>query len=65
MWRATSRPRPAAAPAGNPQGNPAPLGLATFLPGALTLGLWLVGYLPAADLGAIAPAVLMQRACSC
>ena len=43
-----------------PAGNPAPLGLATFLPGALSLGLWLVGYLPAADLGAIAPAVLMS-----
>ena len=42
----------AAAP---PAGNPAPLGLATFLPGALSLGLWLVGYLPAGDLGAIAP----------
>ncbi len=49
----------AAAPA-VPAGNPAPLGLATFLPGALSLGLWLVGYLPAADLGAIAPAVLMS-----
>jgi Predicted membrane protein len=41
-----------------PAGNPTLLGLATFLPGALCLGLWLVGYLPAADLGGIAPAVL-------
>jgi succinate-acetate transporter protein len=43
-----------------PAGNPAPLGLATFLPGALSLGLWLVGYLPAGDLGSIAPAVLFS-----
>lgn len=48
-----------AAPA-PPAGNPALLGLATFLPGALSLGLWLVGYLPAADLGAIAPAVILS-----
>jgi len=41
-------------------GNPALLGLATFLPGALSLGLWLVGYLPASDLGAIAPAVIFS-----
>lgn len=43
-----------------PAGDPALLGLATFLPGALCLGLWLIGYLPAADLGAIAPAVLFS-----
>ena len=49
---------PAAAAA--PVGNPALLGLATFLPGALSLGLWLVGYLPAGDLGGIAPAVLFS-----
>lgn len=48
-----------AAPA-PPAGNPALLGLATFLPGALSLGLWLVGYLPATDLGAIVPAVMMS-----
>ncbi len=48
-----------AAPAA-PVGNPALLGLATFLPGALSLGLWLVGYLPAGDLGGIAPAVLFS-----
>jgi len=41
-----------------PAANPALLGLATFLPGALSLGLWLVGYLPAADLGGIVPAVV-------
>jgi uncharacterized protein len=50
----------AEAPAVAPAGNPAPLGLATFLPGALSLGLWLVGYLPAGDLGSIAPAVLFS-----
>lgn len=52
---AAAAPAPAA-----PVGNPALLGLATFLPGALSLGLWLVGYLPAADLGGIAPAVLFS-----
>jgi uncharacterized protein len=51
-----AQPVPAAAPA--PTGNPALLGLATFLPGALGLGLWLVGYLPAADVGGIVPAVM-------
>lgn len=29
-----------------PAGNPAILGLVTFLPAGLTLGFWLVGYLP-------------------
>lgn len=48
-----------AAPAA-PVANPALLGLATFLPGAISLGLWLVGYLPAKDLGGIAPAVLFS-----
>jgi succinate-acetate transporter protein len=43
-----------------PAGNPALLGLPTFLPGALSLGLWLVGYTAADDLGAIAPAVLFS-----
>ncbi len=57
---AQSRAPVAEAAAAPPAGNPAPLGLATFLPGALSLGLWLVGYLPAGDLGAIAPAVLMS-----
>jgi len=51
--QAAAAPAPAA-----PAGNPTLLGLAAFLPGALSLGLWLVGYLPAADLGGIAPAVL-------
>lgn len=52
---AAAAPAPAA-----PAGNPALLGLATFLPGALSLALWLVGYLPAGDLGSIAPAVLFS-----
>lgn len=37
-----------AAPA--PVGNPLLLGLATFLPGGITLGLWFVGYLDTATL---------------
>ncbi|MGQ0574522.1 MAG: GPR1/FUN34/YaaH family transporter [Pseudonocardia sp.] len=41
-----------------PVANPALMGLPTFLPGALSLALWLVGYLPAADLGGIVPAVV-------
>ncbi|MFB9382561.1 GPR1/FUN34/YaaH family transporter [Pseudonocardia petroleophila] len=53
---AAAAPAPAA-----PAGNPALLGLATFLPGALSLGLWLVGYLPAADVGAIVPAVVFSN----
>jgi succinate-acetate transporter protein len=42
--------RAAAAPAA-PAGNPALLGLITFLPSGLTLGLWFVGYLDTATLG--------------
>lgn len=49
---------PAAAAA--PVANPALLGLATFLPGAISLGLWLVGYLPAASVGGIVPAVVFS-----
>lgn len=45
-----------AAPA--PVGNPLLLGLATFLPGGITLGLWFVGYLDTATLpGGMIPAV--------
>ncbi|MGQ0838052.1 GPR1/FUN34/YaaH family transporter [Actinokineospora sp.] len=40
----------ASAPAA-PAPNPGILGLATFLPGGITLGLWLVGYLDTAALG--------------
>jgi succinate-acetate transporter protein len=58
----TSGAHAAAAPApAAPAGNPALLGLATFLPGALSLGLWLVGYLPAADVGAIIPALIFSN----
>lgn len=41
---------PAPAPAPPAPGNPAMLGLMTFLPSGITLGLWFVGYL---DLGAL------------
>jgi uncharacterized protein len=34
-----------------PAGNPALLGLMTFLPSGITLGLWLVGYLDTAKFG--------------
>jgi succinate-acetate transporter protein len=34
-----------------PAGNPALLGLMTFLPSGITLGLWFVGYLDTATLG--------------
>jgi succinate-acetate transporter protein len=54
---AAAEPAPAPAPAG----NPALLGLATFLPGALSLGLWLVGYLPAGDVGGIIPALVFSN----
>jgi succinate-acetate transporter protein len=41
----------AAAPAAAaPAGNPALLGLITFLPSAITLGLWFIGYLDTATL---------------
>lgn len=43
-----------------PVGNPALLGLATFLPGAICLGLWLVGYLQAPLLSGIVPAVIFS-----
>lgn len=49
-----------AAPA-PPVGNPALLGLPTFLPGAITLGLWLIGYLDTATLaGGMIPAVTIS-----
>jgi hypothetical protein len=41
-----------------PTGNPALLGLPTFLVGALALGLVLVGYLPTTSLGGVVPVVL-------
>lgn len=49
------------APAAAPAGNPALLGLPTFLPGSITLGLWLVGYLDTATLaGGMIPAVTIS-----
>ena len=44
------RPARAVAGPGAPAGNPALLGLPAFLPGGITLGLWLVGYLDATAL---------------
>lgn len=41
----------AAEAAAAPVGNPALLGLVTFLPAGITLGLWFVGYLDTAALG--------------
>lgn len=40
-----------------PAGNPSLLALPTFLVGSITLGLWLVGYLPAALPGGLIAAV--------
>ncbi|MDN5858236.1 MAG: acetate uptake transporter family protein [Pseudonocardia sp.] len=49
------------APAAAPAPNPLVLGLMTFLPGALTLGLWFVGYLDTATLGGgMIPIVLIS-----
>lgn len=45
-----------------PAVNPVPLGLFGFLPAGITLGLWLLGYLPAADLGLMVPAVWASAA---
>jgi len=56
----------AAADAGNPEapnivtppGNPALIGLPSFIVGAIALGLVLVGYVPAAAVGASIPIIL-------
>lgn len=51
----------AEAPPAPTGGNPLLLGLLTFLPGALTLGLWYVGYLDTANLpGGMIPAVTIS-----
>jgi uncharacterized protein len=53
-------PEPVAA-AAPPVGNPALLGLITFLPSGLTLGLWFVGYLDTATLpGGMVPALALS-----
>lgn len=41
-----------------PAGNPALIGLPTFLVGGISLGLWLVGFLPREIPGALVPAVV-------
>ena len=52
---------PAPAPAPAPAGNPALLGLMTFLPSGITLGLWFVGYLDTATLpGGMIPVVTLS-----
>lgn len=52
---------PAEAPPAAPAANPALLGLITFLPGGITLGLWFVGYLDTATLpGGMIPAVSLS-----
>lgn len=44
-----------------PAGNPALLGLITFLPSGITLGLWFVGYLDTATLpGGMIPIVTLS-----
>lgn len=54
---ATAEPATAAAPIG----NPALLGLITFLPAGITLGLWFVGYLDTATLpGGMIPIVTLS-----
>ncbi len=58
--------RHAAADAGNPEapnivtppGNPALIGLPAFIVGSIALGLVLVGYVPAAAVGASIPIIL-------
>ncbi|MGD9986275.1 acetate uptake transporter family protein [Pseudonocardia sp.] len=47
----------AAAPAAAPAGNPSLFALPCFLVGSITLGLWLVGYLPLTLPGGLIPAV--------
>jgi succinate-acetate transporter protein len=59
---ATAGPVPAEpVPAAAPAGNPALLGLITFLPSGITLGLWFVGYLDTATLpGGMIPALALS-----
>jgi succinate-acetate transporter protein len=52
---------PAEAPPAAPAANPALLGLMTFLPSGITLGLWFVGYLDTATLpGGMIPIVALS-----
>jgi succinate-acetate transporter protein len=52
---------PVEAPAAEPAGNPALLGLMTLLPSGITLGLWFVGYLDTTTLaGGMIPTVALS-----
>jgi succinate-acetate transporter protein len=52
---------PVEAPAAEPAGNPALLGLMTLLPSGITLGLWFVGYLDTTTLaGGMIPVVALS-----
>jgi succinate-acetate transporter protein len=52
---------PVPEPVAAPGGNPALLGLITFLPSGITLGLWFVGYLDTATLpGGMIPALALS-----
>jgi uncharacterized protein len=52
---------PVAEPVAAPAGNPVLLGLITFLPSGLTLGLWFVGYLDTTTLpGGMIPALALS-----
>jgi len=55
----TSQLLAAAAPPAAPVGDPAMLGLPTFIAGAVALGLTLTGYVPAASQGAAIPIILL------
>lgn len=48
----------AAAPPAPPAPNPTAMGLVTFIPGGVILGLWFVGYLPAGLAGGMIPIIL-------
>ncbi|TCK20434.1 GPR1/FUN34/YaaH family transporter [Pseudonocardia endophytica] len=49
----------AEAPPATPAPNPTAMGLITFIPGGMILGLWFVGYLPTSELpGGMIPIVL-------
>lgn len=52
--------RAESAPAAPSPGNPALLGITGFLPGGITLGLWLVGYLPTSLPGGMIAAVTVS-----
>jgi succinate-acetate transporter protein len=55
---ATKPPDPNIADAAAPVGNPALIGVPTFLAGSIALGLVLIGYVPAAAVGASIPIIM-------